>query len=683
MPKVDFPTDRKRLIHAIDSAMEEIRVEMTHRSIEWDIDYWFLQGARSFNVDYRNGFVNSNIAYETVGGRLLFKWEGTLEKLQTELGRLGPLDLTPFVSPLNDSLDGQRKSAVAMVVLLNLLPPKVLNAAQEKAKLMALQYGTVGVLPIFESFPNGKIVIGIEILPPWEFGSIPARVNHPDEAAGIIRRRWMTFEEVKDKMAVSPNSKVPGNENDIALMRGKRLVFGHDPGNSVGPRGRSMSISQAREQESVTSTSANQDRGILYVDFQEMFLKGLDGSLSRYVAKAGDWVFEDITFGDKKFFEEFGDDTPPPPWTFGVGGYHQVGSFYYRSFVAPLVPLNARAEKNIESAFKNVEDFTSMGKLGIIGGAGINVRSLKAQDGHGIVVIEPDSMTPMDSRPFQIQPTSAGSTPAQIAQVGVQLLDKMASQGQLIDQGSKRVSSNAGLNTLIGVGNVPLDGVGRALANAFVPAYEAILYQARIKLVGIKDKLKLTGAMDDAVAGLSVNEADSTIKLTAGIPWYNEVSVSVKNAVAEGQVNRKEELLLLLGNGLISPTEFWIIAIREGVGFTGYKKSFESAIKKASLNHITLFNDGEQPGEIIHSENSDDPNVMLFLAAEFMQRPFFGKASDEVKNAFFSYKRKFMEQLGLQIPEQLPNPEDASEQELQVLAQVQRQRAQQQQQQQQ
>jgi len=676
MARIELPKDRKKLIHAIDSAVAEMSAEMLHRTIEWDIGYWFLQGSRKFDINYAHGIVAPTISFESVNGRLLFKWEGTLEKLQTELGRLGPLDLTPFVTPLNDTLDGQRRSAVANVVLLNLLPPRILDVIQERAKLMTLQYGTIGVLPIFQAM-NGKLIVGIELLPPWEFGSVPARVSHPDESAAIIRRRWMTFSEVKDKLAANASASIPGSDEAISKMRGKRLVFGDDPGNQVGPRGRSVSISRAKTTEGDT-ISGSPNKGVLYIDFEEVFVKGMDGTVSRFISKAGDWVFEDITYGDAKFFEEFGDDTPPPPWSFGVGGYHQVGSFHYRSFIAPLVPLNARVERNLETAFKNIEDFTSMGKLVMVGGAGVNVRSLKAQDGHGIITLEPDSMTPMDTRPMSLQPVSPGGAPSQIAQLGIGLLDKLASQGQLQSSGSKRVSSNAGLNTLIGVGNVPLDGVSKSLANAFSAVYRGILYESRRRLVGITDKLKFTGGMDDSVAGLRVNTTTGEIDLDVGIPWPNDVNITVRNAVAEGVVDRKQELMLLLQQGLISPTEFWIIAIREGVGFVGYKKSFESAIKKASLNHIELFKDGVTPGEVIHSDNADDPNVMMFLVSEFIQRPFFSKASDEIKDAFFGYKEKFMEQLGIQIPEQLPNPEDAAGQEQQLLAAIQQQQQQQQ-----
>lgn len=678
---VNLPEDEKSLIKAIDNAVSEMEAEIKPKSVAWGIDHWFLQGARKFtNINYQTGVVKPSVAYESrKDGRLLFRYDGALEKFLVELGRLGQIDCNPHVLASMDGLESHRRSAIVNILFKNILRQEMLDETFFHSRINLLLYGLVGLAPVVREWPDGSPSFSIEVIPPWELGSMPSKVDTHADVAGVIRKRWLPYTEVRDKFDPEEGANVPKERDGIARMRGMRIVYGQKPDAMHGPQSPvgDADLSSRPSDSAIDRTTT----GTLFVRLVEIWLKGIDKrSMSRYIAKAGDHVLLDRKYGDKKWFEEY-EDVPPPPFPIGLAGYHHIGNFYPRSFISTITPIAARAERFLEAAFRREERIELEGTLMVIGGSGINVRKLRTEDGGpNVMIVEPDSMTPMDMAPKHLVPATGGPGLAQMAQLAIQLMDKQAAQGGLMAGQTGGQRSNAGINTLFGIEQIPLDAPAKSLTGALTTVYESILWQARSRVDTLANKLHLVGPVDDAVAGVVIDPTnDMKVKLDIGIPWHNQVQVTVKNAVRDGTVDRKRELREHFAEGLLGPIEYWITNFRENLGIRGMKRDIEAAVAKAQMNHIILFGDTQTPGEIIYSQYGDNPDVMLFMVTEFMQRPFFDHASDDVKNAFVQYKKQLLEAKGVEFPEQIMNPEDASEQELQVLAAIRQQQLAQQQ----
>ena len=192
--------------------------------------------------------------------------------------------------------------------------------------------------------------------------------------------------------------------------------------------------------------------------------------------------------------------------------------------------------------------------------------------------------------------------------------------------------------------------------------YRALLYEMRVRSK-TSDRIRLT-TIDDAVAGISLDPKTNKVSLSSSpIPWPEDVRIRVQDMEPESLDKRKQELATMLQMQLITPLEFWIFAIREGLfpRVRLLKSRIAAAMDKALLNNILLFNDGMNPGEPLFPDmDADEVNVFLQIIQAFMQRPIFSLASNEVKEEFYKYRDSLLDFQGFRNPPAALAPEQAA-----------------------
>jgi hypothetical protein len=222
----------------------------------------------------------------------------------------------------------------------------------------------------------------------------------------------------------------------------------------------------------------------------------------------------------------------------------------------------------------------------------------------------------------------------------------------------KRMDSAAGLSFLYETSGIPLSPVAKSIADAVAGVYRSLLRQ--LKDLWTDQKVVNVSSLDDSLAGIVLDADEGTLSLSKNaIPMPEEVTIKVASEVPVSKAKEEAELKEALKEQRITLDEFnWTVRKRglnipvgDEIGWQNYRR--------AMLNNIILFGDGETPGKIIINPN-DLARVHIQVMQAFMARPEFFAASVKVRDAFNAAMEERKAQMGV-FPDQLPYPEEQAE----------------------
>jgi len=649
MYTIPIPKNKDQAEKTITYILSEGKAKRAPKAIDWWTARWYLRGVRNFdNLNYQDGTLS--VSYMNERGVLCFKYEDIVSKYQAQLGRLMQLNLSPVVTKEGISLDGMRKASIGQVVLDSIYPKPKLDKIQAETAGLLLRYGTTALIPWWVDEDS----IGIEAVPPWEILPIPVEVDNNQKCRGLLRRKVIPLEWVKG-LATTP----AGKADIYKQMHTWEVPAGYIPveardrfqGSVVIGSGDMTAATQmetlAGGSRKATRTTKDKTR-IKVVEAAEVWTKTEDNYWDEYILYAGGKVLYRTSYaGEKRQF--------PPQVITDI----DVGDFWGRGFVDLLIPLNCEMEAALARQFQNVKDWDLFGIIYEPTTAGINTRAQRGQDGLKRIKYEPDPIAP-EHKPFNLRLNSTGLLPAKIVEAGMAAQDKIANQPNELMQGGApgRVDSASGLGFLFETSNVPLTPTAKAIASAFSACYRVTLDITR-KLWG-QDKVLDITHLDDSIAGILIDQESGKIKLTDNsIPHPDEVIVDVASAVPTSKEQRKLELKDSLATGIITPTEYRIIVRKESLGIpVGGEVEWQN-YRRATLENIIAFGDGQKPGEITYSDNDMHP-IHLMKLDEFMAKPEFFLASPQVREKFVTHRKEHLAGMG-QIPDEMPYAEEAAE----------------------
>lgn len=657
---VSIPANKEQAERTINYILDEGKARRAPNAIKWYTSRWYMRGIRNFqNLNYQAGTVQ--VSYMNEDGVLSFKYEDIVSKYQAQLGRLMQLNLTPVVSKEGISLDGMRKASIGQVVLDSIFPKPKVDKTQSAVCNKLLNYGTVALIPWWVNEDS----IGIDVVPPWEILPIPVEVDSNQECRGILRRKIVPMDWVKG-LATTPDAKA-GIYKDMTsweVPTGFIPLEAQDRFQGSVTVGTSISASAARMETQAGGsrklTSSKKDKTkIKVVEVSEIWTMTEDNYWDEYILHAGGKILYRTSYkGEKRQF--------PPQIITDV----DVGDFWGKSFVETLIPLNCEMEAALARQFQNVKDWDLFGVIYEPTTSGITDRAVRGKDGLKRVKYEPDPLSP-EAKPYNLRMNATGLLPAKIVEVGMNAQNAIANQpNELMGGGAPgRVDSASGLGFLFETSNVPLTPTAKAISQAFSSCYRVTLDITR-RLWGNEKVLDITH-LDDSIAGIKFNQDSGKIELTDNsIPHPDEVVVNVASAVPRSKEQMKLELKDALQSGIITPTEYRIRARKDGLDLpVGGEVEWQN-YRRATLENIMLFNDGQTPGtNVIYSDNDMHP-VHLMKLDEFMAKPEYWLASPEVRVKFDKHRKEHLAGMG-QLPDESPYAEEAAEESIGMIEQQQ------------
>jgi hypothetical protein len=648
-----LPTEEKALASAIESLDAKGTTKLNTMIPDWIVAKSFLAGVRDFeSIDYRNGRVQCQFVNEH--GELRFKNEEILRNYQVELGRFLGIDIRPSVTMKGWGLDRLRAAAIGQVILDYEIDEYTIAQARSPFMEQLLQCGCSAMSGWVEDAGLLQGTSSLEIINPGELIPIPYNAKSPQQAVGIMRRRWVSFEGLKstrigDRLKRINNEKLMLRELDWGEMEAALASDQEDGESGVVGTFASAFRGAAEAGVGVDKKLSKVKEGKIFVKLVETWLWDVSGHVQRYIVKVGKAIVLDENY------EKDGKTIYKP---IGIARYYPVG-FYGRSYVLPQVPFAYEAERALESMFQTLRDMDPQGILALPTSLGIRDSSFQLGGRPKKLYFNPDPLQP-SLGPTSIQQYGLGSFPKQGMEVASAYLQRLGGQSEMFSGDAPgRTDSAAGFGMLLETNNVGIEAPGNSIADCCTTVYTAVLGGAKDRLT-TQDMAEIA-SLDTNIVGVVLN-ADGKLSLDDNpVPDPDNVKINIKSRTPPSKTQTINELRQELMQGTIDQRQYRLISYRKGLDLPVGNDGEYQSWRKARLSIRQLFNDGETPGEgVAVDTEADDQNVFLDEIQAFMASPEYTMASKRVKDAFVKYKRRYAMMIG-GYPEQLPYPDEVGE----------------------
>jgi hypothetical protein len=637
--KLQLPSKKEDLAKALKSIVHKGERARNLHQTTWYANLEYLRGNRQFDeLNYRDGIVRVSRNDTTC---LDFRYEEAVRKLQDEVGKLLRMNTLPKVGRRQLSLDSVRQTAVAQLVMDGIISPKSAEDIKLKFLPLVAQYGTAALMAWVEPVTLLGAQTGnapppdIEVVPPWELLCVPAEPKHHDQVTAVIRSRWVAMkwlETLGFKAQLAANSK-------------KIIVRTQNTGQTPTAGG-SVSVIPTLGADSDGSAAlraeGNQPETDEFVKLNEMWIEGRPGVLARYIVFVDELILKD---------DDFSNDSDPPLTPIGVARYIDVGGFYGRGLADIIVPINIRNEAALDNLYRQLEELRLFGTTFVPASFGISPSVFEGTDVPRLVTYEPDYTVPSHV-PTQIAPKEVGSFPGDIAKMGIQLLDRLCPPNVMDDKG--RVDSARGLGYLQELSTIPMTYSAMSIASCYATVYAALL--DKMRRLWPSRTVAVQSFLDDALAGISIDPKTGQLTSDNQIPRADVVDIGIASATPVSPEQQKRDLYDMLQGQLIDKRWFRILSRKMGLNLPVANEAEWENYRKAMLNNIILFGDGQKPGEGAMMSESDLHDLHLQVMTAFMSRPEFTLASVEVRDRFQKALQMRKDELG-QYPQQLPYPD--------------------------
>ncbi len=642
--EVLFPEDKKQAEVAWKQ-MRDFALQRRHiPEINWWVTHYYLQGARTFtDVNYQTGTLD--VSFINEDGVLEFRYDDIVSKFQSQIGRLLQMDLKPSVEKKSIGLDSLRKASITQIALDHAMPETKVSEMKRALVTMNTKYGCAGLAVWMEDER-----VGIDVISPWELLPIPANPIEDKDVRGIARIRKVPLNWVK-KLSIA-KGKGPKFWDEVDKITTPIGSLPRPSGERFSTFAGTVDISSGAAPPLINQgggKGADKDRTIVdIVEFAEVITYTSENYLKDYYVFVGGRRMHMHDYSQNRIY-------PPIQKTNDI----DTGGFWGKSFVSTLLPMNVEMEYSIGRMFQNIQDIDAYGILMEPSTLGMPTEILRGQDGIKRARFEPDYTVP-ELLPFNIKPANTGLWPIKAIQMGAELTDKIANQPTELLGGSSpgRVDSQSALGFLYETSNTPLTPTAMSIADAVTKCYKAML--SILQMVWPNEKLVEVTMLDDSLAGIILDPKDGTVTLSNSvIPHPDEVNIGVKAMYPKSKEQAKMELMKSLELGIIDLFEYRIEVRKRGLELPAGNEIEWQNYRRAMLENVVLFGDGQESGEVTISE-TDMPEVHLRILTAFMARPEFFAASTEVREAFNEHYHLHQDAMGI-MPQQAPYPEEGAE----------------------
>lgn len=642
LPTSTLPTDQTKLCEAIESHVTRERSRLAYTRAMWLLAYYYLCGARRFDVfDVNGGFVNAH--YVDKEGKLPFQCTELIRAIDQNASRLASADLRPWVQRADTSLNGIRERATGQVLADTVIQHDPLRHLSISYASTLVSLGCAGLETHTYDDPVHGLVADIEVVHPRELFPFPSLGQDIHKLQGIIRSRLVPLDWLRNRYG---NRKVNSNLQKIRWFSqapGEATDLDIDTNEGVGGQTRSIGYKGV----------GDGDTGeIGWARINELRLYGPNRTLARYVVTSGDYVFEDVDYQAQGLIAY--------P-TLSVGRYMENGTFHGAGLFHLLFSYNREMEKMLESLFTNIRDIDRFGFLVMPRGSFNKSESLR-EVGRGLRVLsyEPDTnLTDTNFRPFAVQPFNSGDIPGRTAAFAKTLFDGLNPIRDLIEE-KGRVDSANGLAFLDEQINKAMTTASQHQERVYSEVYRATVANVA-SIISRKPRAIPLGRLTVDMAGLVIDPDTQTISFKENpLPDLSRLKFGIRDPHPRSDIAKKQAALERVQQGLSDPMRFYAHCIKHGIEPDIWIDDYEGCHTTIVTQILRLYNDGQSPGVVILTPYTARPEYQLMILNAFMSSPTMEVASADVQAEFKRFRTTLMMFMGLTLPAAVPNPEDVA-----------------------
>lgn len=610
----------------------------------WLLAWYYLNGYRRFNV-FRpeTGEIVAHQVNED--GVLEYQSQQLLADINQVAGRIAGMDLRPRVEAQGRTLGAIRNRAINQIVLDSILSDNSVDSVKEQFAWIFAALGFAGVMGHVEDHPSIGLVGDPEVVHPQELFPYPSVEKDITRARGIIRQRMVSLVELREIYGPKITRNLEDMEWFSQLHEDPWMESTGDTSSSAGwasptrtwPNADGYSARANKPNDSVLRT----------VKVRELWTYGPNGTVAEYVLASGDYIIERQDLTNSEVYCPIG-------WArfLNNGSWHGAGMFELMYGQHRQMELMAR------TLFQNIQDIDKYGVLVLPQGQ-TNQNNVLRDIGKGLRVMywDPDPIAE-GFRPFAISPFNAGDAPGKVAafaREGLQALnplrDLASEKGRIDSAEGLQYLDEAMSNNLA----VPTQGVARA----FGDCYRAMAQRASFHLMGSDKALPVSHLTLDLAGAVVDLKKDQVSFAVNPVPSVARMRFTVRSLSPRSEVARKQEALRLWELGVEQdPLNLKLLAFKEGLDFAMYVDDEVGAYEATVRAILSLYNDGETPGELMLTPYTMNAEMVMRLLSGFLAGPHMQVASDEVIRTFYNLREFVMESLGLTLPNAVPTPED-------------------------
>lgn len=642
-----LPKEKKAIAQLINAHVHRHDQEYRQKRLMWRLAQAYLAGARRFQL------------YDVSSGQLKMDWtdeEGNIEYASQKLigdinevmGRLLEFDMRPSVLSTSSTLFGIRNRAVTQIMVDAGISADMLEQKQEEFVSNFVRLGFCAVRMAADVHPALGLTSKTEIIHPRDIFPFPQSGEDYTKVHGYILQKVVPIEWVREKYP----GKITKKTKHMAA------VAKVDPTDDWEDQ---MRTSDTGINFDFAGSLLDSDSGTMeVVRIYETFVLNEYNLVDRYIVSSGDIVLYDSE--DDGGFGEVAVYNPV-----GIARFFDNGTFYGMGMFELLYGIHRHFEIMTKDLFNNIADIDRYGFIFYQGGT-INLEDGVQQVAKGLnaVQINDDGMAQERGfTPQVVQPFTAGDLPGKTAAFAQQIMDALNPIRDIIKE-KGRIDSGIGMQLLDEAANRGFTKPTTAFRRAFSTAYRAFAQTVSEQILFTGVPVPVTNLTMDLAGAVIDPEKNELLISQNVIPDLRALTFTVKTSGPQSKVARKMEAIDLYKGGMYTDpmtgmpdlTSFKLFLLKDGIDVAMWMEE-EAAAYEVTIRHLlTLYGDGETPGQIVMTPETVKPEVALRLVNIFLSRPAMQVASPEVHNELYKYRDQLMMYMGSVLPPGVPTIEE-------------------------
>jgi len=636
-----LPKNKAQLARILARHAARCEHVLMYRRTNWLLCWYYMNGYRRFNVfDPSTGQLTPHMLDEQ--GNMEYQSTQLLYDINQVAGRIQSMDLRPKVVQQGFSLAGQRNMALSQVIDDSIFSDDQIRGAAESWSWLFACLGFAGITGHVVDHPTIGLTADLEVIHPKELFPFPLVGQDPTKARGVMRQRWIPITTLQD---VYGKSKISSLREDMEW-------YEVEAGESWNEREDAHNVVWHTNRE-VASYSTNEVGGggeyLKVVKVRELWLEGPRGTCSRYVITSGDACIDDQDLEGTEVYCPIGYAR-----FMNNGTWHGAGMFDLQ------FSTHRQLEMLSKSLYNNIMSLDRYGVL-VLPQGNLPANDILREIGHGLKVMfwDPDPVAE-GFNPFPIQPYNSGDLPGRVAQFAREALQSVNPIQDLLKE-KGRVDSATGLQFLDEQITRALTSPTMGVQKAWGDMYRATTQKALAHLSLSRRSIPV-GALTLDLAGAVIDHDSNTVSFRDNpIPDLSRLSFTVRDVSPRSVVARKQEAVQLWQLKIqTDPLAFRLFALKENLDFAMWLDEDAGAYEMGIRAILSVYNDGETPGQLILTPYTTRPEIVIRLFTAFVTGPKMQVASPEVFNAMMMLRDTLMSYMGLVLPSAIPNPDDAA-----------------------